>query len=171
MEAWDAIAARRNVREYKPDPVAIEDLDRIAEAGWRAPSAKNRQPWDFVIVTDRDQLQELSTVWRGAGHIAAAPAAIAIVVPVPPDERRVVTDNYDVGQATMAMMVAATDLGIGTGHSSVGDQDKARAILGVPDDYLVAFLLGVGYPADRPLTPIRKPNRRPFSEVVHHGRW
>ncbi|HXO80583.1 MAG TPA: nitroreductase family protein [Mycobacterium sp.] len=171
MEAWDAIAARRNVREYRPDPIPAEDLDRIAEAGWRAPSAKNRQPWDFVIVTDADQLRELSTVWRGAGHIAAAPAAIAFVIPVPPDERRVVTDNYDVGQATMAMMIAATDLGIGTGHSSVGDQDKARAILGVPDDHLVAFLLGVGYPADRPLTPIRKPNRRPFSEVVHHGRW
>ena len=132
MEAWDAIAARRNVREYRPDPIPAEDLDRIAEAGWRAPSAKNRQPWDFVIVTDADQLRELSTVWRGAGHIAAAPAAIAFVIPVPPDERRVVTDNYDVGQATMAMMIAATDLGIGTGHSSVGDQDKARAILGVP---------------------------------------
>jgi nitroreductase len=71
----------------------------------------------------------------------------------------------------MAMMIAATDLGIGTGHSSVGDQEKARAILGVPDDHLVAFLLGVGYPADRPLAPIRKLNRRPFSEVVHHGRW
>ncbi|OBH44819.1 nitroreductase family protein [Mycobacterium mantenii] len=171
MEAWDVICARRNVREYQPKPIPGEDLDRIAEAGWRAPSAKNRQPWDFVIVTDRNQLAELSTVWRGAGHIAAAPAAIAIVVPVPPDERRVVTDNYDVGQATMAMMIAATDLGIGTGHSSVGDQDRARAILGVPDEYLVAFLLGVGYPADRPLRPIRKPNRRPFSEVVHHGRW
>jgi nitroreductase len=171
MEAWDAISARRNVREYQPKPIPAEDLNRIAEAGWRAPSAKNRQPWDFVIVTDRDQLQQLSTVWRGAGHIAAAAAAIAIVVPVPPDERRVVTDNYDVGQATMAMMIAATDLGIGTGHSSVGDQDQARAILGVPDGYLVAFLLGVGYPADRPLTPIRKPNRRPFAEVVHHGRW
>ncbi|GAB1812747.1 nitroreductase family protein [Mycobacterium sp. MUNTM1] len=171
MEAWDALCARRNVREYQPKQVPAEDLDRIAEAGWRAPSAKNRQPWDFVIVTDRDQLAELATVWRGAGHIAAAAAAIAIVVPVPPDERRVITDNYDVGQATMAMMIAATDLGIGTGHSSVGDQDKARAILGVPDEYLVAFLLGVGYPADRPLTPIRKPNRRPFAEVVHHGRW
>ena len=71
----------------------------------------------------------------------------------------------------MAMMIAATDLGIGTGHSSVGDQEKARAILGVPDDHLVAFMLGIGHPADRPLTPIRKPNRRPFSEVVHHGRW
>lgn len=171
MDAWDAICARRNVREYQPRAISDEDLDRIAEAGWRAPSAKNRQPWDFVIVTDRAQLQELSTVWRGAGHIAAAPAAIAIVAPVPPDERRVVTDNYDIGQATMAMMIAATDLGIGTGHSSVGDQEKARAILGVPDDHLVAFLLGVGYPAGRPLRPIRTPNRRPFSEVVHHGRW
>lgn len=171
MDAWDAMCARRNVREYQPRAIADEDLDRIAEAGWRAPSAKNRQPWDFVIVTDRAQLRELSTVWRGAGHIAAAPAAIAIVAPVPPDERRVVTDNYDIGQATMAMMIAATDLGIGTGHSSVGDQEKARAILGVPDDRLVAFLLGVGYPADRPLRPIRTPNRRPFSEVVHRGRW
>lgn len=171
MEAWDAISARRNVRQYKPEPVPEEDLNRIAEAGWRAPSAKNRQPWDFVIVTDRDQLQQLSTVWQGAGHIAAAPAAIAIVVPEPPDQRRLVTDTYDIGQATMAMMIAATDLGIGTGHSSVGDQDKARAILGVPADHQVAFLLGVGYPADRPLTPVRKPNRRPFAEVVHHGHW
>jgi nitroreductase len=171
MEAWDAIRARRNVRQYKADPIPREDLDRIAEAGWRAPSAKNRQPWDFVVVTDRTQLQELSTVWQGAGHIASAAAAIAIVVPTPPDERRVITDNYDVGQATMAMMIAATDLGIGTGHSSVGDQDRARAILGVPDGHLVAFMLGLGYPADRPLAPIRKPNRRPFDEVVHHGRW
>jgi nitroreductase len=171
MEAWDAIRARRNVRQYKPEQVSAEDLDRIAEAGWRAPSAKNRQPWDFVIVTDRDQLQELSTVWQGAGHIAAAPAAIALVVPVPPDERRLITDTYDIGQATMAMMIAATDLGIGTGHSSVGDQDKARAILGVPDEHQVAFMLGIGYPADRPLAPIRRPNRRPFDEVVHHGRW
>jgi len=171
MEAWDAIRARRNVRQYQPKPVSDEDMNRIAEAGWRAPSAKNRQPWDFVIVTDQTQLQELSTVWRGAGHIASAAAAIVLVVPLPPDDRRLVTDTYDIGQATMAMMIAATDLGIGTAHSSVGDQDKARAILGVPDDHQVAFLLGIGYPADRPLTPIRKPNRRPFSEVVHHGRW
>ena len=171
METWDAICARRNVREYKPEPVSEADLNRIAEAAWRAPSAKNRQPWDFVIVTDPTQLKELSTVWRGAGHIAAAAAAIVLVVPVPPDDRRLVTDNYDVGQATMAMMIAATDLGIGTGHSSVGDQEKARAILGVPDDHLVAFMLGLGYPADRPLTVIRKPNRRPVDEVVHRGHW
>ena len=171
MEAWDAIRARRNVREYTSEPVSDDALNRIAEAGWRAPSAKNRQAWDFLIVTDKAQLQELSTVWRGAGHIAGAAAAIAFVIPEPPDERRRVTDQYDVGQATMAMMIAATDLGIGTGHSSVGEQDKARAILGVPEGYEVAYLLGVGYPADRPLKPIVKPDRLPIGQVVRHGHW
>jgi nitroreductase len=171
VDTWDAIRARRNVRSYRPDPVSDSDLTRIAEAGWRAPSASNRQPWDFVIVTDPDRLQQLSTVWRGARHIASAPAAIALVAPVPPDERRKLLDQYDLGQATMAMMLAATELGVGTGHSAVGDQDKARAILGVPDDRTVAYLLGLGYPADRPLAPISKPDRRPFDEVVHRGRW
>jgi nitroreductase len=171
VETWDAIRSRRNVRSYLPDPVPDGDLDRIAEAGWRAPSASNHQHWDFVIVTDRNQLHELSTVWRGAGHIASAPAAIALVVPQPPDERTKLIDQYDLGQATMAMAIAATDLGIGTGHSAVGDQPKARAILGVPDDHIVSYLLGIGYPDDRPLVPIRKPNRRPFSEVVRRGHW
>lgn len=171
MEAWDAIRARRNVRSYRPDPISDSDLDRIAEAGWRSPSASNGQHWDFVIVTDRSQLEALSTVWVGARHIAAAPAAIALVVPQPPDERTKLFDQYDLGQATLAMMIAATDLGIGTGHSSVGEQDKAREILGVPDGYLVSYLLGIGYPADRPLQPINKPNRRPFDEVVHRGHW
>ena len=171
VEMYEGLLTTRAIRRFTDEPVSDDDLNRIAKAGWRAPSAKNRQAWDFVIVTDKGQLQELSTVWRGAGHIAGAAAAIALVIPEPPDERRRVTDQYDVGQATMAMMIAATDLGIGTGHSSVGEQDKARAILGVPEGYEVAYLLGVGYPADRPLKPIRKPNRRPFEEVVHHGHW
>ncbi|MDT5043008.1 MAG: hypothetical protein QOE51_3993 [Actinoplanes sp.] len=171
METWDAIRARRNIRQYTPDPVSEAHLTRIAEAGWRAPSASNRQHWDFVVVTDRAKLTELATVWRAAGHIAGAAAAIALVLPVPEDERTKVVDQYDLGQATYAIMLAAADLGIGTGHSSVGDQDKARAILGVPDTHEVAYLLGVGYPADRPLRPIAKPNRRPFDEVVHHETW
>ena len=64
METWDAICARRNVRQYKPEPVSEDDLNRIAEAGWRAPSAKNRQAWDFVIVTDKAQLQDFPRCGR-----------------------------------------------------------------------------------------------------------
>jgi nitroreductase len=171
METWDAIRARRNVRSYRTDPVPAADLDRIAEAAWRAPSASNRQHWDFIIVTDPDQLRALSTVWRGAGHIAGAAAAIALVVPVTDDDHTRLVDYYDLGQATYAMALAAADLGIGTGHSSVGDQEQARKILGVPDDHDVAYLLGIGYPADRPLRPIVKPNRRPLDEVIRHDRW
>ncbi len=171
MDAWDAIRARRNVRSYTEEPIPDADIERILEAGRRSPSARNNQHWDFVIVTDPAALHELSTVWVGAGHIAGARAAIALVIPDPPDERSKLMDQYDLGQATMAMSIAATELGVGTGHSAVGDQDKARAILAVPDDHQVAYLLGLGYPADRALAPIRKPNRRPFDEVVHRGRW
>jgi nitroreductase len=78
---------------------------------------------------------------------------------------------YDLGQATMAMMIAAADLGIATGHSAVADQDKARAVLGLPEDRYAAYLMDLGHPAGRPLQPIRRPNRRPFDEVVHRERW
>jgi nitroreductase len=171
METWDAIRARRNVRVYDDRPIAPADLDRILEAGWRSPSASNRQKWDFIAVTDPDQLQQLSTVWQGARHLAGARAAIVMVLPPPESERYLTIDQYDLGQATMAMMLAAADLGIGSGHSAVGDQDACRRILGTPDDRSCAYMLALGYPADRPLAPIAKLDRRPFDEVVHRGRW
>lgn len=171
VETWDAIRARRNVRAYEDRDIAPDHLDRILEAGWRSPSASNRQHWDFVLVTDPAQLQELSTVWTAAGHLARAKAAIVLVLPEPEDERYRTIDQYDLGQATMAMMLAATDLGIGSGHSAVGNQEACRRILGTPADHICAYMLALGYPADRPLKPIVKPNRRPFTEVVHRGRW
>lgn len=171
METWDAIRARRNVRTYEHRPIAPDALHRVLEAGWRAPSASNRQRWDFVVVTEPSQLQELSTVWRGARHLAGAAAAIVMVLGEPEAERYLTMDQYDLGQATMAMMLAATDLGIGSGHSAVGDQDAVRRILGVPADRHAAYMLALGYPADRPLRPIAHPDRRPFDEVVHQGRW
>jgi len=66
---------------FAPQPVVSSDLDRILEAGRRSPSASNWQPWDFVVVTDRDQLERLSGVWQGAGHIARSAATIGIVAP------------------------------------------------------------------------------------------
>jgi nitroreductase len=71
----------------------------------------------------------------------------------------------------MLMMLAAADLGIGTCHSSVQDQVLAREILGFPEGYFLAYLLSLGYPADGPLRPLTRLNRRPFDEVVHRGRW
>ncbi len=169
MQTWEAITSRRNVRSFTGEPVSAEDLDQILEAGRRAPSSRNTQPWDFILVTDRDQLQELSKVWVGAAHLATAAAAVALIVGDDPEHAR--RAQFDLGQATMSMMLAAADLGIGSGHAGVGDQDLARRLLGLPGDRTCAFLLSLGYPADRPLAPIKRPDRRPFDEVVHRGRW
>jgi len=172
METWDAIRARRNVRQYTGQPIAREDLERICEAGRRAPSAGNGQPWDFVVVTDRAQLIELAKVWEPGGrHIAQSAATIALVAREPEDERQRGLMLYDFGQATASMMLAAADLGIGSGHSAVSDQQQAQRVLGFPDGYLAVYLIGLGYPADRPLRPLTRPNRRPFDEVVHWNHW
>ncbi len=169
MQTWDAITSRRNVRSYTGQPISPEHLDQILEAGRRAPSSRNTQPWDFVLVTDRDQLQELSKVWVGAGHLASAAAAVALILGDDPEHAR--RAQFDLGQATMSMMIAAADLGIGSGHAGVGDQELAGQLLGLPADKTCAFLIAFGYPADRPLAPIKRPDRRPFDEVVHRGRW
>jgi nitroreductase len=71
----------------------------------------------------------------------------------------------------MSLMLAAADLGIGTAHASVADQELAREILGLPQGRELAWLMGLGFPADRPLRPIKNPNRRPFEEVVHYEGW
>lgn len=171
METWDAIASRRNVRRFADRAIDDSVLHRILEAGRRAPSSRNWQPWDFVVVTDREQLRELAKVWRGGAHVADSAATIALLLPEIDDQRRRETAAYDLGQATMAIMIAAADAGIGSGHSAVDNQAKAREVLGSPDDRRVAYLIDLGYPADRPLAPVRRPDRRPFEEVVHKGRW
>ena len=171
METWDAIRSRRNVRSYGEQAIAPQDLDRILEAARRTPSAGNQQAWDFVVCTDRDQLAQLARVWRSAGHVARSAATVALVAPVPDDARSRDLIQYDLGQATMSIMLAAADLGIGSAHSAVSDQELARRLLGFPEDRFCAWLIGLGYPADRPLRPIGRPNRRPFEDVVHRGRW
>jgi nitroreductase len=171
VETWDAIRSRRNVRAYAEEVIAPEDLDQVLEAARRTPSAGNQQPWDLVVCTDPEQLAELARVWRSAGHVARSAATVALIAPNPGDARTRDLIQYDLGQVTMSIMVAAADLGIGSAHAAVADQDLARRLLGFPEDRFCAWLISLGLPADRPLTPIQRPNRRPFTDVVHRGRW
>ncbi|HEY1818865.1 MAG TPA: nitroreductase family protein [Trebonia sp.] len=169
MQTWEAIQSRRNVRSFTDREIPAEDLDQILEAGRRCPSSQNWQPWDFILVTDREQLRELARVWTGAGHVAGSAATIVVIGPAADNEFH--RAQIDLGQATMAMTLAATDLGIGSCHAGVTDMQLARDLLGFPGDRDWAFLISLGYPAERPLAPVKNPKRRPFSEVVHRGRW
>jgi nitroreductase len=171
METWDAIRARRNVRQYTDQPIDRADLQRILEAGRRTPSAGNWQPWTFVVVSDRAQLGELAKVWRGGGHVARSAATVALVAQLPDGDRPGELLQYDLGQVTAYLMIAAADLGIGSGHAAVRDQDQAQRVLGFPDGFFCAYLVALGYPADRPLRPIATPDRRPFDDVVRWDSW
>jgi nitroreductase len=168
VTAWEAIASRRDVREFADRPVADSDLEQILEAGRRSPSSRNTQPWDFVVITDRQQLAGLAKAATGGGGPAPPPVIIALIAPGGERRQRAL---YDLGQVTMSIMLAAAGLGIGSGHASVTDQDVARQVLGFPEDRSCPFLITLGYPAGRPLAPIRHPARRPFAEVVHRGHW
>ena len=171
METWDALRARRNVRTYAERSIPEDQLDRILESARLTPSSMNQQAWDFVVVTDRDRLRDLAQVWRYGAHIAGSAATIALVVPASEDPEERETFQYDLGQVTMSIMLAATDLGIGSCHAAVGDQARARDLLDLPEDRECAMLVALGYPADRPLAPMTHPNRRAFDDVVHRERW
>ena len=171
MEAWDALRARRNVRTYGDEAIPEEHLEQILEAARRTPSSMNQQGWDFVVVTDRDDLRELARSWRYAAHVGTAAATIVLVIPASSDPEERETLWYDIGQATMSIAIAAADLEIGSGHASIGDQRVVRELLGLPEDREPAMLVALGYPADRPLTPVARPDRRPFDDVVHVERW
>jgi nitroreductase len=127
MQTWEAIESRRNVRAFTDRPIPAADLDRILEAGRRSPSSQNWQPWDFILVTDREQLRQLAGVWRGAAHVAGSAATIVVVGPAADNEFH--RAQFDLGQATMAMTLAAADLGIGSCHAGVTDLQLALPCL------------------------------------------
>jgi nitroreductase len=131
----------------------------------------NEQPWDFVLCTGRETLERLAATWRYAQHVAGSAATVVLVAPIPSDQDSRDWVFYDMGQATMSMMLAAADLGIGSSHAALDDQALAREILGIPEDRFCVGLVAFGYPADRPLAPISRPRRRPFDDVVHRERW
>ncbi len=171
VETWDALRARRDVRSFSGQPVSADHMDQILEAGRRSPSSRNWQPWDFIVVTRPGALADLARVSPSAGYVAGATAAIALIAHTPEGERVRDRTYYDLGQATMSIMVAAADLGIGTGHASVADQVLARKLLGFPGDRFCPFLIALGYPAGRPLAPVVRPDRHPFEDVVHREHW
>jgi nitroreductase len=98
----------------------------------RAPSAGNQQAWDFVVCTDREQLAQLAGVGPAAGHVAGSAATIALVAPSSDEARLRDLVQFDLGQATMSIMLAAADLGIGNAHAGAHDQELARRLLGFP---------------------------------------
>ena len=170
---WTAVAHKRAVRRFAERPLEPEHLRRILDAGRHAGSSKNTQPWDFVVVQDRETLRALGEVGRYAGHLAGAAAGIALVTPDPAKASAPLSIYWDLGQAAQNMMLVAWELGIGSVPATVYEPDVAKRILGYPDDRHCEFLLSFGYPArpDDLTRPPKAGGRRPLDDIVHHERW
>lgn len=172
MDVWTAIITQRAVRDFSERPIADADIERILDAGRRAPSSKNTQPWEFVLVTDRERLQRLAEVGRYAGHLAGATVAVAFVT-AEADPSALASMSYDLGHVTQSMMLLAVEMGIGSVHASVYDQPLARELLGLPEDRRCDRLISLGYPAKEGLLdqPRRKVPRRALEEILHREQW
>jgi len=165
MDAFLAIASRRETRAYRPDPLPEAVVVRILEAGRISGSAVNRQPWRFVVVETREVLDRLAPTLYAPGNLAVAPLFVAVLLQ---DARR---GAYDGGRASQNMMLAAWNDGVGSCPNGVRDADAAERIAGAP----VGIVLTFGYPARARNPEARTPEewsarakRKPFDEVVRY---
>lgn len=170
---WHAIATKRAIRAFADRPLDPAHVERILAAGRRAHSSKNLQRWAFIVCREREHLRELSSLGPWAGHLAGAAVGIALVTPDPRGSEAPRSVMFDLGQAADAMMLVAWELGIGSVPATVYEQDRARELLGYPDDHHCEFLLSFGYPAKaEDLTrPPRSGGRKPLDDLVHEERW
>ena len=170
MEVLDAIKLKRAVRTFSSQPIDERELQIIVNAGRRAQSAKNMQPWDFIVIQKRETLLDLSRMGTYAAHLAGAAAGIVIVT-LPPETRFSVM--FDAGQSAAYMQLAAWSLGIGSSLATIYQPEEARRRLNFPEDRVALIALSFGYPADpsEMWAASRKGGRRSLAEVVHREQW
>jgi nitroreductase len=170
MNVADAIRTTRAVRKFRALPLLPEHVSAILHAGRRAQSSKNEQNWRFIAVQDHTLLGELSRCGRSAQHLAGAALGVAILTPDPSAKFQTM---FDAGQAAAYMQLAAWELGIGSCPASIYDPQRARQILGFPEDLHLRIVISFGLPADdHQLTaPPKKGGRREFAELVRRDTW
>ena len=170
MDVKTAILTKRAVRQFQDRPLPEETIRAILNAGRRAQSSKNSQPWQFIAVQDKAILKQLSTMGTYAGHLAGAALAVVILTPDPAQRFSIM---FDAGQSAAYMQLAAWELGIGSCPATIYEPEKARALLGFPPELHARIAFSFGYPADPgALTaPSKIGGRLAFDQVVHRDKW
>lgn len=169
MDALEAIFTRRSIRRYEDKPVPDELVQKLLAAAMAAPSARNEQPWQFVVLTDRTLLGEVPRITPNAPMAAHAPLGILICG----DLRLEKSAGYwvvDCSAAAQNMLLAAHALGLGAVWCGVYPRPERMEgfsrLLGLPEEVKPHSLILVGYPAER---HGREDRFRP--ERVHYQRW
>jgi len=169
LDVFECIKKRRSIRSYKRDPVPDDDLKKILEAGIWAPSAGNRQSWEFIIVKDRQRKVDLSYAAYEQDFIVRADTVIVVCANTERSARRYGNRGrtlYAIQDATIAtqnMLLAATALGYGTCWIGAFNEEQVKKILKIPEGIRPIAIVPVGVPNESPEPPPRTP-----IEVVTH---
>jgi nitroreductase len=162
----EAIFARRSIRVYTSEPVSDADVQTLLEAGMAAPSASNRKPWHFVVITDRGKLEALADAHPFGKMIAYAAVGIAVCGDPAISSWWV----QDCAAATQNILVAVADLGLGGVwlgcHGRPEREQAVRDVLGIPSRVGVLSLLSIGQPGER-----KEPRTQYDPARVHKDTW
>jgi nitroreductase len=161
MDALEAIRTRRSIRKYTGEAIPREALEKIVDAGRLAATGSNRQPWDFVVVTDRATIVK----FKPAGHWMEQAGAV-IGVALDPSTRWWVEDG---AAAIQNMLIAVTALGYGAcwvEGDALPREEFYKGLLGIPPEKRLLALVPVGVPAESPTK-----EKKPLEEVLHWERY
>ena len=147
----DIINERRSVRQYKDKPVEEEKIDLLLRAGMQAPSAANQQPWEFIVLQEKENLKKLSEMSPYAGMVSEAPLAIVLVAN---EDRMKFPENWeqDMGASTQNILLKAVDLELGGVWLGVAPLEErmtyVRDMFGLDKNIKPYAVVPIGYPAE-----------------------
>jgi len=162
----------RNVRHFRPAPIPRGVVDDLLEVARWSGSARNIQPWEFVVVRDPETLRAMAAAEGFAGHLAEAPLGIVLVMHGEPSQTT--QETWDEGRLAERIMLAAAAHGLGAsiGWFLPAGADAVRARLGIPPARTVRTALSLGYPeAAEATAPKSGQGRKPLAELVHEERY
>ena len=168
MDVYEAARTRLTVREFKPDPVPDEIVDKMVRAGQWTASSRNLQPWHFIVIRDREMLSEIGGIASSGQFIAGAPMAIAIAMD------NADRPDLDTGRAMQQIELVAWEEGLGTcfvGLRVAEQNQQIKDLLGIPDGIELVTVLPFGYRLDGNDGTQGVKNRKPLSQIAHSERF
>lgn len=169
MDAYLAVVGKREVRRYGSRAIPGEVLTQIVEAGRASGSSRNRQPWRFILITERARLRAVAPFVSRPANVEGCAAAIVVALTNP-------RMQFDAGRTAQNMMVAAWALGVGSCPNTPMDDPAIKETLGLPAEASVPTILSLGYPAAGEPRPrlsadpagvLSRINRLPLQDVLH----
>jgi nitroreductase len=168
MDAMEAILTRRSIRKYTKDPVPDNLINELLKAGMAAPSARNEQPWHFVVVTDHKIMDEVPKFHPFSKMLIEAPVAIVVC-----GDTSTLSDIYwveDCSAATENILIAARALGLGAVWLGIYPGDlrvkPLQKLCGLPEKIIPLGIISLGFPAEE-----KPPANRYDAKRVHYNGW